>query len=98
MSATVVLRPAGPADAGAVRRLAALDSSVAPRGEVVLGLRGEQPVAAMSLTDGHLVADPFERTAEVAELLREHAAGTRDGRGRRAELLRRLRVRRPATA
>jgi hypothetical protein len=38
------------------------------------------PVAAISLVDGHVVADPFERTADVVELLRLRAAQL-DGHG-----------------
>ena len=95
MSSTVVLRPASPADASSLHRLAVLDSSVAPRGEVVMAFRGTEPVAAVSVTDGHVVADPFARTADVVDLLREHVRGVRTGRGRRREWLRSLR---PASA
>ena len=88
MSSTVVLRPASPEDARSLHRLAVLDSSVAPRGEVVMAFRGAEPVAAVSVTDGHVVADPFARTADVVDLLREHVRGLRAGRGRRRAWLR----------
>ena len=82
MSPTVVLRPASPEDAPSLHRLAVLDSSVAPRGEVVMAFRGAEPVAAVSVTDGHVVANPFARTADVVGMLRAHVralrkAGTR---------------------
>jgi hypothetical protein len=67
------LRAAGSADAAAVERLAALDSARAPRGEVMLVLADGRPVAALSLDDGHVVADPFRRTVEAVALLRLRA-------------------------
>jgi hypothetical protein len=83
------LRLASPDDARTLDRLAALDSSVAPRGEVVLAFRGTDPVAAVSLTDGHVVADPFVPTADVVRTLRAHA---RVGNRRRTSRTRRLRL------
>ena len=73
-SAVYVIRPAHAADAVAVRRLAALDSRGAPRDPVLLGEMDGEPVAALSLADGHVVADPFRPTAELVALLRVRAA------------------------
>jgi hypothetical protein len=67
------LRPAGAGDAADIERLAALDSARAPRGEVMLVLADGRPVAALSLDDGHVVADPFRRTVEAVALLRLRA-------------------------
>jgi hypothetical protein len=80
MNSSLVMRPMRPAEAATVRRLAYLDSSRPLRGDVLVALVDDCPVAAVSLSDGRVVADPFERTADVVELLREHAAGVRDGR------------------
>ena len=77
---SVVIRPAHPADADVVRRLAHLDSADELHGEVLLAVQGDRAVAAMSLTEGRVVADPFTRTAHAVELLREHADGLRTGR------------------
>lgn len=70
---TVVLRVAVPRDAAALTRLAALDDAPAPTGDVLLALVDGDPVAALSLTDGHAVANPFVRTADAVALLRLRA-------------------------
>lgn len=54
-------------------RLAALDSARPLEGEVLLAYVDDDPVAAISLADGRVVADPFRRTAHVVELLRMRA-------------------------
>ena len=77
MPATVVLRRARRADATALHRLAALDSARPLRGDVVVAEVEERPVAAISLADGRVVADPFERTLTATALLRDHAAEVR---------------------
>ena len=78
--ATLHFRPAGPADAVALHRLAALDDAEPVHGDVLMAFADGEAVAAMSLSDGRVVADPFRRTADVAELLRlraqSHDAGT----------------------
>lgn len=73
MSGSILIRRATAADAPAVRRLAALDSARVPRGEVLLAEVGGEPLAAISLADDRVVADPFRRTAELAALLRVRA-------------------------
>ena len=70
MSPTIVIRPARTDDAFAVRRLAYLDSQRPLRGDVLVALADDVPVAAVSLTDGRIVADPFRPTADVVDLLR----------------------------
>ena len=67
------IRRAGPADAGALSRLAALDSSHIPGGQVLVVEVGQELRAALSLSSGHVVADPFHRTAEMVSLLRLRA-------------------------
>jgi hypothetical protein len=70
---SVTIRLADAGDATAIARLAALDSAPAPAGEVIIGLVDGEPWAALSLTGGAAVADPFQRSAEVVALLRERA-------------------------
>lgn len=70
MTATVSIRRAGPHDAPALHRLAALDSAAPLRGEVLVAESGGEALAALSLTDGSAVADPFSPTAELVALLR----------------------------
>lgn len=79
----LTIRRAGARDAAAVDRLAALDSSRAPRGELLVAELDGRAVAALSLADGHVVADPFAHTADVVELLRVRARAARPRRGRR---------------
>lgn len=65
----VSIRRAGPHDARALRRLAALDSALPLTGEILLAEASGEPAAALSLTDGASIADPFRPTAELVEML-----------------------------
>jgi hypothetical protein len=62
------------ADQERLRRLAELDSKPVPRGDVLLAEAQGRLVAAMSV-DGSVIADPFERTAGVVEVLRTQLEG-----------------------
>jgi hypothetical protein len=71
MTATSVsIRRAGPHDAPALCRLAALDSAAPLRGEVLMAEVEGEALAALSLGDGSCVADPFAPTAQLVALLR----------------------------
>jgi hypothetical protein len=70
----LTLRTARPDDAPAVRRLAQLDSSRPPSGHVLLAVVGSEPVAALGVETGTVVADPFRLTADVVAVLRQAAA------------------------
>src|SRR4051794_36395497 len=72
------IRQARHSDAAALERLAALDSSRAPRGDVLLAEVGDELWAAFSIDDGHAIADPLRPSADAVLLL-----------GRRARQLRR---------
>ena len=61
------------ADRPAVERLAALDSSAVPTGDVLVAEVAGEPVAAIEVATGTTVADPFRRTADSVELLRARA-------------------------
>lgn len=69
----ITIRLATPADGGSLRRLAALDSSRALTGDVLVAEAGGTILAAIAVSNGEVVADPFERTAELVELLRLRA-------------------------
>ena len=69
----MVLRTVRDADETAIRRLALLDSARPLRGQALVAEVAGRPVAALELSDGRVVADPFEHTAEVVELLRARA-------------------------
>ena len=79
----VVIRRLTEDDAGAVKRLAQLDSSHAPEGPLVGAEVEGRLLAAISLTSGDSVADPFGRTGELRALLELRAAQLRRRVGRR---------------
>ena len=88
----LLVRLAGDADAMLLRRLAALDSSTALAGDVLVAEVDGTAVAAMSMTDGRVVADPFRHTAGVVDVLRVRAAAlgadvSRAGASRRTRRL-----------
>ena len=70
---SVTLRFASPADQRPLARLAELDSSTPPTQPVLLAEVDGQLRAALALTDGTLVADPFHPTADLIDLLRARA-------------------------
>jgi hypothetical protein len=84
----IVIRPATPSDAAAVKRLAALDSSPAPAGDLLLAEVAGELRAALRIDDGAVIADPFVRTAGLVDLLAARAEHVRGGsrRGVRARL------------
>jgi hypothetical protein len=71
----LTIRWATPADAFALARLAQLDSSRPPRGVVLVAEVGQEQElwAAISLDDGHLIADPFKLSGELAFDLAQRA-------------------------
>lgn len=73
----VTVRRALPADLIALERVAQLDSRALPAGPHLVAERDGRIDAALSLSSGELIADPFRRTAELCELLRCHAGGHR---------------------
>jgi hypothetical protein len=73
----VTIRHAQPADLRSLQRLAALDSRRLPSGELFVAEVGEQLVAAVSIDTGAVIADPFEPTAAIVDLLRVHAEAVR---------------------
>jgi hypothetical protein len=70
----ITLRPASPADAAGLARVAERDSAPLPPGPHLVAVRDGRIDAAISLATGALVADPFRHTEDLCELLRVHAA------------------------
>jgi hypothetical protein len=66
---TVLIRAARGSDGDALGRLAALDSSHVPAGELLVAETDGALVAAHAPATGATIADPFRRTAELVELL-----------------------------
>jgi hypothetical protein len=69
----IVIRQAGPADAGALRRLSALAERPAPLAPVLLAESDGSLIAAVSTSTGDVVVDPFVTTSDVVALLRFRA-------------------------
>ncbi|MCW2989598.1 MAG: hypothetical protein JWM73_192 [Solirubrobacterales bacterium] len=69
----MVLRADRPTDESTLRRLAALDSKRPIKGRALVAEVDGRAIAAIGLTDTRVVADPFERTSEVVELLKVRA-------------------------
>jgi len=97
--AAVTIRWARAHEAATLAYLAELDSAAAPVAPALVAEVAGELLAAISLADGGLVANPFRCTAEVVELLRARELQLR-GDGRRhhrlARLLARQRLRAPA--
>lgn len=70
---TVTIRYARPEDALSLLDLAALDSSYAPHGSVLVAEVEGRLWAALSLDDGHMIADPFRPSGELSFLLAQRA-------------------------
>ncbi len=66
---TLRLSPAEGADRKSVSRLASLGRSTPPDGPVVLAEVDGEPVAALGLADGDMVADPRRTSASIVFLL-----------------------------
>ena len=79
--ANFTLRHARPDDAGALAVLAQLDSSRAPRGAVLVAEADGELWAAVSVDDGHVVANPFRPSGELAFRLVERARELRRAQG-----------------
>jgi len=92
---SVTLRFGTPADDGLLARLAGVDSSKPPAKPVLLAEVDGQLRAALALSDGTVVADPFHPTVDLIDLLRARARQVdgdsrmrRSGRSRSWSLLR----------
>jgi hypothetical protein len=91
---SVTIRYARPDDALALLELAYLDSSHAPEGVVIVAEVGGRLWAALSLDDGHAIADPFRPSGELSFLLAERARQVKQALPERRE----RRVHRPLAA
>jgi hypothetical protein len=79
----IELRVAQPEDDYYVSRLAQLDDAPLPVAPVLLALVDGEAVAALSLNDGRVVANPFVATEKVVTLLRLRATQLSGQRNRR---------------
>ena len=67
---TLAIRPAAPKDERGLRRLAALDSGPTLTGDVLVAETDGVLVAAITMSDGTVAADPFRHTVVAVHLLR----------------------------
>ena len=81
--ASVAIRLVDADEDGALARVAARDSASLPAGPWLVAEVDGQALAALSVADGDLVADPFSRTAELRALLELRAMQLRARAGRR---------------
>jgi hypothetical protein len=63
------IRTATDADLGALRRLAELDSQRPITGPALIGEIDGTPAAAVSMSDGRVVSDPFQATSTLRQAL-----------------------------
>ena len=69
----MTIRLADAEDHTALERLAQRDSATVPAAPLLVAASGDDLIAAASLADGRLIADPFRRSAGAAKLLVERA-------------------------
>jgi hypothetical protein len=70
MTTPLTIRQGTDSDRPVLRLLAELDSARPIEGPVVLAEHDGRAIAAVGLDQGRAIADPFQPTAEVVELLR----------------------------
>lgn len=87
----ISIRSSEARDGEALRRLAQLDSSVVPAGELLVAEAADGLRAAIAVGSGEVIADPFRHTAEIVGMLALRASQLR-GRAERPGLGRRLRA------
>ena len=76
-AAPITIRHAAAADLKALERLAALDSRRVPSGELFVAEVDGRLLAATSIDTGAVIADPFEHTAAIVQLLQVQARAAR---------------------
>jgi hypothetical protein len=79
---TITIRTATVADQAGLERLAALDSSSLPAGQLVVAESAGELRAAVEVGSGTAIADPFFPTADIVALLRESVRSAREQRRR----------------
>ncbi len=72
-SAEITIRAARAEDMGDVARVAGRDTEELPAGPLLVAKVSDDVRAAISLSDGTIIADPFHRTTELVEMLKIRA-------------------------
>jgi hypothetical protein len=73
-TSTIILQQATAAQDTALRELSELDSARTVSRPALMAVVDDQLIAAISLRDGRVVADPFAETAAAVALLRVRAS------------------------
>jgi hypothetical protein len=94
----LLIRLAGPDDRPALDDLAARDSRARLRGDALIAELDGVVVAALSLRDGRLIANPWKPTAAIGDQLRLRASSITATTGPAAPLFKRLLRLAPARA
>jgi hypothetical protein len=76
-TASLTIRHATATDEADLIRLAALDSSRVPSGELLVAQVDGNLVAALSVDTGAAIADPFEHTAAILDSMRAQIRASR---------------------
>ena len=79
-TASLTIRHAIAADEADITRLAILDSSRVPTGELLVAELDGNLVAALSIDTGAAIADPFEHTAAILRSMRAQVRESREPR------------------
>lgn len=79
-STEITIRAARAGDMGEIARVAGRDTDELPSGPLLVATAGERVRAAISLSDGAFVADPFHRTTELVEMLKIRAGAVEGSR------------------
>jgi hypothetical protein len=79
-TAEIVIRAARPEDMSEIARVAGRDTGALPAGPLLVAKVGSDVRAAISLTDGTAIADPFHRTLELVEMLKIRAGAVTGAR------------------
>jgi hypothetical protein len=92
-TSTIILQQATAAEDAALRELSQLDSARTVSRPALMAVVDDKLLAAISLRDGRVVADPFAQTEAAVALLRVRASAlqtvprNRSGHGRRGPRL-----------
>jgi len=79
-STEITIRAERTEDKSEIARVAGRDTHELPAGPLLVAEVGGNVRAAISLTDGSFVADPFHRTTELVEMLKIRAGAVQDSR------------------
>jgi hypothetical protein len=77
----ITIRRSGAADGEALVRLAGLDSKHVPPGDFLIAEVDGEGWAAIALQGGEVLANPFQPTADLVDMLRLRAARIREVEG-----------------